>query len=140
MREIEPHVAGIRAIHVPETGIIDYELVANAFADDVRSRGGEVLLGSPVSGIETRARECVVQLGSGDAIAAGKVVVCTGVQSDRLARMTGVDEGRYRIAPFRGDYFELAAERAVARERARLPGARSVVPLPRRPLHPTHGR
>ena len=50
MREIEPHVAGIRAIHVPETGIIDYGLVANAFADDVRSRGGEVLLGSPVSG------------------------------------------------------------------------------------------
>ena len=56
MREIEPHVAGIRAIHVPETGIIDYELVANAFADDVRSRGGEVLLGSAVSAIETRAR------------------------------------------------------------------------------------
>src|SRR4051812_18879615 len=61
MREIEPHVAGVRAILVPETGIIDYERVANAFAEDVRSRGGEVLLGSPVSGIETRARECVVQ-------------------------------------------------------------------------------
>jgi (S)-2-hydroxyglutarate dehydrogenase len=109
MREIEPHVAGIRAIHVPETGIIDYQRVAIAFADDVRSCGGEVLLGSPVSGIETRARECVVQLASGDAIAARKVVVCTGVQSDRLARLTGVDEGRYRVAPFRGDYFELSA-------------------------------
>ena len=47
MREIEPHVAGIRAIHVPETGIIDYVRVANAFADDVRSGGGEVLLGQP---------------------------------------------------------------------------------------------
>jgi L-2-hydroxyglutarate oxidase LhgO len=109
MREIEPHVAGIRALHVPETGIIDYELVANAFADDVRGRGGEVLLGSPVSAIESRANECVVMLGSGDAIAARKVVVCSGVQSDRLARLTGVDEGNYRIAPFRGDYFELAA-------------------------------
>ena len=86
MREVEPHVAGIRAIHVPETGIIDYGLVANAFADDLRSRGGEVILGSPVSGVETRARESVVQLGSGNAIAARKVVVCTGVQSDRLAR------------------------------------------------------
>ena len=95
----------------PRPGDRDHRLRAgsDAFADDIRSRGGEVLLGSPVSGIETRARECVVQLGSGDAIAARKVVVCTGVQSDRLARLTGVDEGRYRIAPFRGDYFELAA-------------------------------
>ena len=110
MAEIEPHVAGIRAIHVPETGIIDYGLVANAFADDVRRCGGEVLLGSAVSGVETRAHESVVQLGSGNAIAARKVVVCTGVQSDRLARLTGVDDGLYRIAPFRGDYFELAAD------------------------------
>ena len=108
MREIEPHVAGIRAIHVPETGIIDYVLVAEAFADDVRSGGGRVLLGSAVSAIDTRARECVVRLDSGDAIAARRVVVCTGVHSDRMARLTGVDEGRYRIAPFRGDYFKLA--------------------------------
>ena len=107
-REIEPHVAGIRAIHVPETGIIDYTLVARAFADDVRGGGGRVLLGSAVSAIDTRDRECVVRLESGDAIAARRVVVCAGVYSDRLARLTGVDEGRYRIAPFRGDYFELA--------------------------------
>jgi L-2-hydroxyglutarate oxidase LhgO len=81
-----------------------------SFADDVRRGGGDVLLGSPVSGIETRREESVVRLGSGNAIAARRVVVCTGVQSDRLARLTGEDEGRYRIAPFRGDYFELGAD------------------------------
>ena len=43
-------------------------------------------------------------------MAARRVVVCTGVQSDRLARLTGADEGKYRIAPFRGDYFELATD------------------------------
>jgi L-2-hydroxyglutarate oxidase len=110
MREVEPNVAGIRAILVPETGIIDYGMVANCFAADVRARGGEVLLGSAVVAIERHQRECVVRLGSGDAIAARTVAVCTGVQSDRLARLTGADEGRYRIAPFRGDYFELAGD------------------------------
>lgn len=110
LREIEPHVAGIQALHVPETGIIDYGQVAEAFADDIRRRRGEILFRSPVTAIETGARECVVRLAAGDAIAARRVVVCAGVQSDRLARLTGPDEGRYRIAPFRGDYLVLEGE------------------------------
>ena len=52
LRELEPHAAGIRALHVPGTGIVDYGLVARAYADDIEGAGGEILLGRTVERIE----------------------------------------------------------------------------------------
>jgi len=89
--ELEPHVRGIRALHVPETGSIDYRDVARALAEDVRTAGGELRLGHEVRDVEELPAE--------------RVVVCAGLQADRLAPGTP-----HRIVPFRGDYFVLSAQ------------------------------
>jgi L-2-hydroxyglutarate oxidase LhgO len=105
LREIEPNVVGVRAIHVPETAVIDFRLVASALADEVRRAGGEVLLGHHVVAIERRGRARIVRTDGGESITARAIVVCGGIQADRLLRLAGGDDGRRRIVPFRGSYY-----------------------------------
>jgi len=110
IREIEPHVAGIRALWSPGTGIIDYRRVALAYADEVRRLGGEILAGRRVSAIREADGGLVLQTSGGD-VAARRAVACAGLHSDRVAAMTG-DEGDLRIVPFRGDYYRFRPEKA----------------------------
>jgi L-2-hydroxyglutarate oxidase len=106
LRELEPHTAGVRALHVPGTGIVDYGLVAEAFADDVAAAGGEVLLGYEVEKIVERESVGVRLSCAAGEVTARNAVFCAGVYSDRLARLGGgaLDP---RIVPFRGDYYIL---------------------------------
>jgi L-2-hydroxyglutarate oxidase LhgO len=115
--EIEPHVRGLRALHVPETAVIDFAAVTRALAADVESRGGELRLGVEV----TDLRE----------LGARQVVTCGGLNSDRLAALTGTP--RYRISPFRGDFFVLAEPAA-----ALVNGCVYPVPDPRFPFLGVH--
>jgi (S)-2-hydroxyglutarate dehydrogenase len=105
-REVEPNVRGIRALHAPETGVIDYRRVAAAFADDVREGGGEILLGRAVEAVRNRADRVELETPAG-AITARVAVTCAGLQSDRFAAGSGVTTPRLRIVPFRGDYYTL---------------------------------
>ena len=107
--EIEPHATGIAALHVAETGIVDFGRVSRAFADEVSSRGGAIELGRRVTAIRSVANEVVLETTRGP-VTASNAIACAGLQSDRVAAMTGEDE-RARIVPFRGDY-------AVLRKRA----------------------
>lgn len=114
MAEIEPHVAGIAGLYSPTTAIVDFEQVSLAFADEVRARGGEILLGRRVGGIERRpgvgaASEEMVLVTPPGEVHAGAVVACAGLWSDRVAAMTG-DAGDQRVVPFRGDYLRLRPE------------------------------
>jgi L-2-hydroxyglutarate oxidase LhgO len=109
LRELEPHAAGIRALHSPETAVVDFSRVAEAFADDVRSAEGEILLGREVVGLVRRGDSTVVETTGGD-VEAARVVVCGGVHADRLATLSGA-EPEPRIVPFRGDYLVLRPER-----------------------------
>lgn len=106
LRELEPHAAGVRALHVPGTGIVDYGLVARAFADDVTTAGGELLLGYEVESIAEHPDVGVRLSCAAGEVTARNAVFCAGVYSDRLARLGGggVDP---RIVPFRGDYYVL---------------------------------
>src|SRR5207237_4204352 len=113
LREIEPDVGGLRALHVPETGVIDYGRVAAAASDVVQQRGGGLRLACQLASLTRRGPLRLLRSHTGDEVAARAVVVCAGVQSDRLLRLTGQDDGRYRISPFRGDYYVLS-ERAAA--------------------------
>lgn len=113
LREIEPHVAGARALHVPDSGIIDYGAVAAALANEVVGRGGRLALDWEVAGLAQRKGLHVLRSERGDEVAARAVAVCAGIQSDRLMRLTGRGAHEYRIAPFRGDYFVLS-DRAAA--------------------------
>lgn len=105
MRVIEPHVAGVAGLRVPETGIVNYRAVAEAFARKVREAGGRVLTGTQFSGARTEAGGVVVESTAGP-LRARLLVNCAGLQSDRVARRCGVEPG-VRIVPFRGEYYEL---------------------------------
>lgn len=105
IRQIEPHAAGVRALHVAETAIVDFRRVALAYAQEVRARGGLIWLGHRVTDIEQVGSEIVVETSRGPFLSR-HVVTCAGLQSDRVARMSGAPE-RMRIVPFRGDYLSL---------------------------------
>jgi len=109
-RKIEPHAAGIGALHVPETGIVDYRAVCGKFAELITRAGGRVLTGMRVTTLSSS--ETTVRIVAGaEEIEADLAVNCGGLQSDRLARLDGVDPG-LKIVPFRGDYHRLIPSRA----------------------------
>ena len=109
LREIEPQAAGIAGLHSPTTAITDYRAVAEAFAGDVRAAGGSVLLGSKVRGI--RQARTATRVDTADTTFEFDVlVICAGLQADRLARLAG-DVREPTIVPFRGEYYRLKPER-----------------------------
>ena len=109
LREIEPHAAGIAGLHSPTTAITDYRAVAEAFANDVRAAGGTVRLGTEVRSIEARKATARVATAD-DELEFDTLVICAGLQSDRVARLAG-DDHEPTIVPFRGEYFRLTHER-----------------------------
>ena len=108
LREHEPHAAGIAALFVAETGIVDYVAVAEVLADKIRAAGSEVRTGARVTAIRREAEAVGIEA-NGERIAAAFLVGCAGLASDRLARLAGLDP-EVRIVPFRGDYYELVPE------------------------------
>jgi len=110
MREIEPHAAGIRAIHSPTTAITDYRAVAAAMRARFEAGGGRVRTGTPVTAIRPGPES--IRLGTpAGVLEAAHLVTCGGLHADRVARMAGVALD-VRIIPFRGEYMVLAPERA----------------------------
>lgn len=105
MRELEPHVVGIRAVWSPFTGIIDFRRVALTIAEEFRRLGGIVETGRGVSRIQEDSHGLILGTNLGDLVVRD-IVVCAGLWADRVAAMTR-DGGRERIVPFRGDYYRL---------------------------------
>ena len=110
IREIEPHAAGVAALHSPNTGLVDFAEVAGAFAADLGERGGSVVTGCAVSEVTERGGRALVRHRSGE-IEARTALVCAGAWSDRLALASGAPK-EPRIVPFRGAYLRLRPERA----------------------------
>lgn len=108
MREIEPNVAGIRALHSPSTSIVNFIEVAEALAQDLIDRGGEVRTSTRVIGAIEDGNGIRV-LTDRDDIVADEMVVCGGLQSAELATAIG-DTPDPRIIPFRGEYYRLTDE------------------------------
>jgi len=109
IRGHEPHVAGIAGLYVAETGIVDYRQVAESYAAKVRDRGGDVRLDAKFGGFRRSRPEFVLTTTTGD-MTCGSLVNCAGLQSDRVARLCGVDP-KLQIVPFRGEYYDLVPER-----------------------------
>jgi L-2-hydroxyglutarate oxidase len=101
----EPHVAGLGAIHVPMTGIADYVAMTHRMAELFRELGGEVRLGEEVVHLSEEANQVSIETRSGRHLAR-RLIVCAGIQADRLARIMGLG-GDIRMVPFRGEYFRL---------------------------------
>ncbi len=109
LREIEPHVAGVAAVHSPRTAVVDYASITEAMAQDVRVGGGEVRLGHEVTGILHENGRVRVTTPVSEHVF-DRLVVCAGLQSDVVARFVGADPSP-KILPFRGEYWELSADR-----------------------------
>ena len=109
LREVEPHAAGIAALFVPETGIADFRAVCERLATVVVERGGQVWLRTQLIAMHERPGAVTVETSAGS-IEADVVVNCAGLFSDRVARLHAADDGT-RIVPFRGEYYELRADR-----------------------------
>ncbi len=129
--EFEPHATGISALWIPETGIVDYKVVAEAMAERVRQGGGDLVLGQRVEGIHVGAQEVVAKTASGE-YGSRFLINCGGLHCDRIARMTGL-RPQVRIVPFRGEYFDLADAR-----KHLLRGLIYPVPDPRFPFLGVH--
>jgi L-2-hydroxyglutarate oxidase len=109
VREIEPHVAAVAGLLVPETGIVDYSQVALTYADIVQKAGGTIQTRTRLVGLHHENGTLRLETTQGD-IRCRHLINCGGLQSDRVARLCGVDPG-LQIVPFRGEYYELVPER-----------------------------
>lgn len=111
MRELEPHVRGVAALHLPEVAVVDYRAVAERMAEEIRRAGGEIRVGTFVDGLTAR-REGPWRIEAGRVSARAALLVnCAGLHADRVARRAG-EAAPVRLVPFRGEYFELPDSRA----------------------------
>ena len=107
LREYEPYVAGVEALHVPEAGIVDYKGVSRKLAEIVSDRGGDLRFNSEVVRINVGSDGVIVETPAGT-VEAEYLVNCAGLYADRIAKMTGQDPG-LQVVPFRGEYYQLKA-------------------------------
>jgi L-2-hydroxyglutarate oxidase LhgO len=109
IREIEPHAAGLAAIHVPEEGIVDYAGVVEAMAKELRTLGGEIITGERVEGLKAAGGIWSVKTPN-ETYETTQVVACAGLHSDRLVSQSGM-KPTAKIMPFRGEYYMIRKER-----------------------------
>jgi (S)-2-hydroxyglutarate dehydrogenase len=136
LAELEPHVTGVAGLHSPTTAIVDYAEITRQLAADAEARGATIRTGFAVSDLRHTtggpAEEVVVRGADGEEIVVDEVVLCAGLQVDRLAERAG-DVHAPRIVPFRGEYFALVPEK-----RSLVNGLVYPVPDPRYPFLGVH--
>ena len=108
LKDLEPHATGIKAIHVPSTGIINYTSVVDELAKQIIKRGGEIITKATVKGFVRKAGECIVNTQTYD-YHTRLVINCAGLYSDKIAQLSG-ENSSISIIPFRGEYYVLKSE------------------------------
>lgn len=109
VKEVEPHVNCIAGLHVPSTGIVDYAVVCRKLAELIGLKQGELRLGTRLTGVRFADGLAVLQSTAGE-YSARCLINCSGLHSDRVARLAGT-KPEARIVPFRGEYYEVKPER-----------------------------
>ena len=109
IKEHEPYANGIDGLFVPQTGIVDYVAVTNKYAELINADGGEIKLNSKVNSVAKDRNEFVLSTQS-EEYRTRFIVNCAGLQSDRIAKMCGVNPG-LQIIPFRGEYYTIKKEK-----------------------------
>ena len=108
LHEIEPYAAGLKALYLPNAGVVDFRVICGRLAKHVQEMSGQVLTRAAVFGLRERETEVVVNSTAED-FTARYVINCAGLHSDRLIRM-GRGQSPARIIPFRGEYYVLKPE------------------------------
>ena len=133
LHDREPHVRGLSALLVPETAVVDFRVIAEQLAGDIARTGGKVILGHPVLDVDVRSAGVHVTT-DGHELVFDRLVVCAGLQSSLVARMVGAAPDP-QIIPFRGEYFEIAAEHTDLVRGSRVSRPRPSISVPRSALH-----
>ncbi|MGC5617516.1 L-2-hydroxyglutarate oxidase [Georgenia sp. Z1491] len=120
LREMEPNVTGVAALHSPRSAVVDFGEVARALADEVTELGGEVRVRSEVDRIAESETGVDVSLEHGERLRALRLVACAGLQADRVAASAHVRTD-VRIVPFKGEYYTLPGHREGLVERLIYP-------------------
>ncbi len=105
LQELEPAAAGIKALHVPETGIVNYRQVCQRLAERVQERDGRIVTKARVTGMREQGGQVILHSLAGD-FGVDYVVNCAGLHSDRLAALSGT-RPEVKIVPFRGEYYDV---------------------------------
>ena len=108
-RRIEPHAAGLAALHVPEEGIVDYAKVVQALARKIQEMGGTIITDSKVTALARRGDEWVLRTPRGE-VTAKFIINCAGLHSDRVCRRAG-ESTDIRTVAFRGEYYRIKPDR-----------------------------
>lgn len=109
MREIEPHVGGVAALHVPQEGIVDYAKVCATMLELITKAGNRVVTSARVTALRENASGWVAETTAGG-FEGTFIVNCAGLHSDRVSELAG-ERRDVRIVPFRGEYYQLRKER-----------------------------
>ena len=108
LTELEPHAAGIQAIHVPEAGIVDYRAVCERLVQLLRDRDHAIQTNAKVLGIVPRFNGVTIE-STWESLDVRVAINCAGLHCDRVMKLSG-DKPQAQIIPFRGEYFELKPE------------------------------
>lgn len=111
LRDCEPGVEGLGALRVPASGIVDYRAICVTLEKLILDKGGVIVTGRTVTGLDERTGDVRVSAGE-ESWQARIVVACAGLQADRVARMSGLGDG-FRIVPFRGEYYKLRDDKEI---------------------------
>jgi L-2-hydroxyglutarate oxidase LhgO len=111
LHAVEPHAAGVAALHSPASAIVDFAAVTRALAAQLTSDGGAIHTAAAVRAVHASGAGVSLELADGTSLTADRVLVCAGLQADQLARASG-ERAEPRIVPFRGEYWKLRPERA----------------------------
>jgi len=109
LKAIEPHAAGLKAIHVKAAGIVNYKRVAEALAKEIQEKGGDILLNTKVKTIAEKSSSLLVEC-ENKTIETRYLINCGGLHCDRIAASQGL-KTNMKIVPFRGEYYELKPEK-----------------------------
>ena len=131
LTEVEPHAAGLAALHSPYTAITDYVAIAARMGAEIMQAGGRILLSTTVTGVDRRAGRTGVVCGN-ERHVVDRLIVCGGLESDRLGELVGGPPAP-RIVPFRGEYMSVRATK-----QALVRGMIYPVPDPRYPFLGVH--
>jgi (S)-2-hydroxyglutarate dehydrogenase len=129
--DLEPHGAGLAALHSPRTAITDYVRIAESFAEDIVAAGGEIKFNFPVSAVRSVPAGLALRSSAGEVVV-DQLIVCAGIQSDLVAGLAG-DSAAPRIIPFRGEYMRVKPDKS-----AMVRGLIYPVPDPRYPFLGVH--
>jgi (S)-2-hydroxyglutarate dehydrogenase len=109
IKQYEPHASGINGLFVPQTGIVDYVAVTNKYAELIREKGGEIKLNSKLTSVKRDGKDLIL-FTEDDEYRTKFIVNCAGLQSDRIAKLFGIDP-KLQIIPFRGEYYQIKKEK-----------------------------